>query len=101
MSKGFMSGALAHAEQHIESAMNKGVKPGDLKEFQAVIEQARQMTQQPTTEASAVQAAAPVMSGGAVPATELAVDATSATATPQTIIGSVADPTRPQPPRNL
>lgn len=101
MSKGFMAGALAHAEQHIESALNKGVKPGDLKEFQAVIEQARQMTQQPTTEAAAMQATAPVMSGGAVPATELAVDATSALATPQTIIGSVADPTRPQPPRNI
>lgn len=100
ISKGFMTGALTHAQQHIQSAMKKGVKPGDLKEFQGVIAQALQMIQNPTTEASAMQAAAPAISGGAVPATELAVDATSAVATPQNIISSVADPTRPQPPRN-
>lgn len=100
LSKGFITGALGHADQHINSAMKKGVKPKDLKEFQMIIEQARQMIAAPTLEANAMDATAPVISGGAVPATELAVEVTPA-ATPQNIINSVADPTRPQPPRNL
>lgn len=100
MSKGFVGGALAHAEQHINSAIQKGVKPKDLQEFQAMVEMARGMMAQPTIEGNAMEATAPVISGGAVPATEVAVETTPA-ATPQNIIGSVADPTRPQPPRNL
>lgn len=100
MSKGFVTGALGHAEQHINSAMQKGVKPKDLKEFQMIVEQARQMIAEPTMEASAMTAAAPAISAGAVPASEVAVEVTP-TATPQNVIGSVADPTRPQPPRNL
>jgi len=101
LSQGFMTGALTHAQQHIQSATQKGVKPGDLKQFQDMIAQAMQMVQQPTLESAAMQAAQPAISGGAIPATELAVDTVNAAATPQTIIGSVANPTRPQPPRNL
>jgi hypothetical protein len=100
LSKGFMNGAFAHAQQHIQSATQKGVKPGDLKQFQTMIDEAMKMIQQPTTEAAATEAMQPVMSGGAMPATEVAVDPMAA-ATPQDIISSVANPTRPQPPRNL
>jgi hypothetical protein len=100
MSKGFMTGALGHAQKHIESATQKGVKPGDLKQFQTMIEEAMKMIQQPTTEAAATEAMQPVLSGAAIPATEIAIDPMAA-ATPQGIIDSVANPTRPQPPRNL
>lgn len=100
MSKGFMSGALTHAQQHVQAALKKGIKPKDMNKFQAMIDQAMEMIQQPTTEAAATEAIQPVMSGGAIPATELAVDP-MASSTPQGVISAVANPTRPQPPRNL
>jgi len=98
--------ALQHADQHVQSALQKGIKPAMLSEITGILEEARALIQGPTTEGRAATAVAPATSPGAAPVTSVSPSsAAPAETTPsgvaggiQSAVASVASPARPTPP---
>jgi hypothetical protein len=102
----FLTIALEHADAHVQSATQKGVKPAALAEITSILDEVRQMLQGPTTEGRAATAAMPAMSPGVAPVTDITQTPASASETPpvtvaggpQSTIDAVASPPRPTPP---
>lgn len=71
-SRPFLKMALEHADMHLKSALQKGMKPADLGDLPAILEDAKSMLGAESVDSQAAQAIAPALTGGAVPATQLA-----------------------------
>lgn len=112
-SRQFLELAGQHAEQHFQSAAQKGVRPAELAELRAIFDDVRSLMEQPTTEQQARQSVESATSASAIPATEIAQVASAATGAPNftapqpmteetvpsSVVESVANPPRPTPPR--
>lgn len=112
-SRQFLELASQHAEQHFQSAIQKGVRPTELAELRAIFDDVRALIEQPTTEQQARQSVESATSASAVPATEIAQVAAASTGAPNftapqpmteetvpsSVVESVANPPRPTPPR--
>jgi hypothetical protein len=102
----FLTIALEHADAHVQSATQKGVKPAALAEITSILDEMRQMLQGPTTEGRASAAAMPAMSPGVAPVTDISQTSSSLSDAPpatmagglQSTIDAVASPPRPTPP---
>jgi hypothetical protein len=98
--------ALQHADQHVQSALQKGIKPAMLSEITGILEEARALIQGPTTEGRAATAVAPATSPGAAPVTSVSPSSAAPSETTpsgvaggiQSAVASVASPARPTPP---
>jgi hypothetical protein len=102
-SRKLLSGILPHAEEHVKSAIKKGAKQSDLSEIIGILDEAKAMLGGPSTEGRAAEAVGAVTNQGGFPVTQ--PPASSGTPPPALspstagIIGAVADPVRPTPPR--
>ena len=108
-SAAFLQTTLQHAEEHVNSALQKGVKPADLSEITSILEEARAMLEQTTTESRAGASLAPALEPGAAPVTDVFESAPAAqpeeippaptvSGGPQASIALAANPPRPTPP---
>lgn len=98
-SQQFLKRVAAHADAHIQSATQKGVKPAELTEFTQALDGLKKMLGIPPIDTQAQTAIAPVLSGQAIPAVQVAKDMPSAQSSPDQALMSVADPVRATPPR--
>lgn len=74
-SKPFLTLALQHADAHLAMANQKGLKPEDLGDLPAILNEAKSLLGIEGIDAQAAQAIQPALAGGAIPANQLATDA--------------------------
>lgn len=102
-SQQFLQLVVAHGDAHVQAALQKGVKQDELSEFTSILDDIRQYVQVPPVDQAAAAAVAPAIAPGAAPITELAQDAPPlpipTVPTVNQVIGEVASPVRPTPPK--
>lgn len=74
-SRPFLTLTIQHAEAHLASALQKGLKPTDLGDLPGILDEAKALLGVEGIDAQAAQAMQPALTGGAIPATQLATDA--------------------------
>lgn len=104
-SAGLLQAALQHADEHVQSATQKGVKPAMLSEIVGILDEAKQLLAAPTTESLAAGAVAPATAPGAAPVTNVEqlpaspeVAPVAVAGGPQATIAAASAPPRPTPP---
>ena len=97
--------SLQHADQHVQSAIQKGIKPAALSEITGILEEARALLAGPTTDERAAQAVAPATAPGVAPVTSVGempaspeVPPVTVAGGPQAAIAAASAPPRPTPP---
>jgi hypothetical protein len=104
-SAGLLQATFQHADEHVQSATQKGVKPAMLSEIVGILDEAKQLLAAPTTESLAANAVAPAVSPGASPITNIEqipaspeVAPVTVAGGPQATIAAASAPPRPTPP---
>lgn len=108
--KPFLTMAIQHAELHIQSALQKGVNEKVFSEVSSIIQEAKSLLMEPTTESRAAAIADPALQGRAVPAIQAsttpkpnAVNLETMASPPNQVSGTIeqiANPVRPTPPKS-
>ena len=104
-SAGLLQVTLQHADEHVQSATQKGIKPAMLSEITGILDEARQLLAAPTTESLAASAVAPAATPGASPVTNIEqipaspeIAPVTVSGGPQATIAAASAPPRPTPP---